>query len=122
MISNDSQIVDSRYRIIDFVAKGSFGEIYRVERRLDKGLYALKCENHIKDATKPTLLLEAKIIKSLRPKVDAIPSILHVGQEQGKGDKPLNIMIMDLYGPSIATLFEQANYRCTLETATNLGI
>ena len=41
MLSNDLEIVDKRYRVIDKLNYGAFGEIYRVERRLTKEIYAL---------------------------------------------------------------------------------
>ena len=66
MLSNDLEIVDKRYRVIDKLNYGAFGEIYRVERRLTKEIYALKCEKHVKNAKNPILPTEVRIMKQLR--------------------------------------------------------
>ena len=79
MLAKDAELMDKRFRVIEFIARGSFGEIYSVQRRLDKLLYALKCERFVKDAHNPILLWEAKVMKKLKPKVDAIPNVIHVG-------------------------------------------
>ena len=84
----------------------------------------MKVEKYIKNATNPILPKEAKIMKNLRnTRIDAIPSIHHFGQElSSDGKTMMNIMIMDLLGPSMQESFAKADYRCNLEAALNFGI
>ena len=103
MFAKEQEIVDKRYRVVDSIGKGAFGEIYLVEKKLTKVQYAMKAERYIKNASNPVLPKEAKIMKNLRNKgVDAIPTIHHFGQETASDGKTMmNIMIMDLLGKSI---------------------
>ena len=95
-----------------------------MEKKLTKVQYAMKADRYVKNASNPVLPQEAKIMKFLRNKgVDAIPTVHHFGQETASDGKTMmNIMIMDLLGKSIQDNFEQAGYRCDLETVLNFGI
>ena len=46
----ETEILDKRFKIIDLIGKGNFGEIYTVEKRLTKQVFAMKVERAVKDS------------------------------------------------------------------------
>ena len=47
MFKPENEILDKRYRIITMIGSGAFGEIYSVEKKLTKEIYAMKVERAI---------------------------------------------------------------------------
>lgn len=47
IFSDDTEILDKRYKVINKIGQGSFGEIYAVEKRVTKEIHALKAERAI---------------------------------------------------------------------------
>jgi serine/threonine protein kinase len=46
---DDTDILDKRYRVVDKIGSGAFGEIYRVEKKVSKEMFAMKVEVPTKD-------------------------------------------------------------------------
>ena len=81
MIFNDeTDILDKRYKVVNKIGQGSFGEIYAVEKRVTKEIHAMKAERAILGQKNVMLFWEAKIIKALKGKTrNSIPNLHFVG-------------------------------------------
>ena len=111
MFKPETDILDKRYKVLNQIGSGAFGEIYRVEKRLTKQVLAMKVERAVKDQGEIMLFWESKMIKALRPKIDdnIIPALHFVGQERNSSGKVYHIMIMDLLGKNLGSIFEMCN-------------
>ena len=99
IFKDDTEILDKRFRVIKKIGQGSFGEIYQVQKRVTKEMFAMKAERAIKDQKNIMLFWEAKIIKALKQgKTKSVPNVVFVGQERSSDGKIYHIMIMDLLG------------------------
>ena len=127
MIFNDeTEILDKRYKVINKLGQGSFGEIYAVEKRVTKEIHAMKAERAVVGQKQVMLFWEAKIIKALKGKThNSIPSMHFVGQERSSDGKVYHVMIMDQLGYNLQQLFDlcgKHNKYIDLETTLNIGI
>lgn len=122
MFKNDFAILDNNYRIVEMIGDGSYGEIYKVEKKGSKTMYAMKAERTQPDKKQMSLLWESKIINKLKKNgVQQIVNVHHLNQCKNHDGITFNILIMDLHGPSIAELFKQSK-TLDLETVLNIGI
>jgi len=97
-----------RFKLKERIGSGSFGDIYIAQNVQTGEEFAVKFEE---SKTKyPQLIYEAKIINTLQGTV-GIPNLIWCGQE---GD--FNILIMELLGDDIESLFNLCNRRLSLKT------
>lgn len=119
----DQEILDKKYRIIEKIGSGAFGEIYKIEKITNKQIYALKAESLNTDQKQVMLFWESKIIKLLKSRdVQSVFNVYFIGQEKSLEGLQIHVMIMDLLGPSLQDLFESNQNRLDLETTLNIGI
>jgi len=98
----------ARYRLIQKIGSGSFGEIYQAVNTVNGEELAVKLEP-IK-AKHPQLLYESKLYRILQGGV-GIPRIRWFGQE-----RDYNVLVMDLLGPSLEDLFNFCGRKFTMKT------
>ena len=75
------EILDKRYKIINRLGKGAFGEIYKVEKKKTGEILAAKVEKGVKNQKHIMLFWESKLIHKLRGKT-TVPVIHFVGDEK----------------------------------------
>ena len=103
------------YNIIKCIGKGSFGTVYLLKDKSDK-IYAAKVEQKQESSR---LIDEDKIYTVLYKKgmKHGIPKIYSLIQTPG-----FNILIMELLGPSLDTMFLKYNKKFNLSTVALLGL
>ena len=103
---------DWKFQIGECLGKGSFGEIYKGTD--DNGNdVALKFENEHNETLQ--LLYESQIYRFFSGAV-GFPSVKWFGK---RGES--NVLVMDLYGPSLDALFERCNHTLSLKTVLMLA-
>lgn len=107
-------IVGSRYKIGSKIGCGSFGEIYSVTDTLTGLKLAAKAERI--EASHPQLKFENQVYK-LTPHAEGIPKVYWCGVS-GK----CNVMIMELLGQSLETLFSICGRKFSLKTVILIAI
>lgn len=107
------QIIGKKYKLTKKLGKGAFGEIWEALNFQDKQKVAIKFEDV--DLRNQQLYLECKIYLWFHSEASviaqAIPTVKFYGTHAGK-----NIMIMDLLGPSLESLFQMCKQRFSLKT------
>ncbi|XP_022220749.2 casein kinase I [Drosophila obscura] len=106
-------IVGGRYRLIERIGNGSFGELYRAIDILDGEEVAAKVEPV--NAAHPMLEREAKIYKLLA-EGEGIPRIRYYGTE-----RDVNFLVLDLLGPTLEDLLNFCTRTFTLNTTLMLA-
>lgn len=107
-------VVGKRFVIQKKIGCGSFGEIYSaIDRRTGEKL-AAKAERS--DAKHPQLKFENKVYTTI-PRDVGFPEVFWFG-ESGK----CNVMVMELLGPSLETLFASCRRKFSLKTVAMLGL
>jgi casein kinase 1 alpha len=106
-------IVGGKYRILQKIGSGSFGNIYLGINITNGEEVAVKMEKVT--ARHPQLLYECKVYKILQSCV-GIPHIRWFGQEEA-----YNVLVMDLLGPSLEDLFNFCARRFTMKTVLMLA-
>jgi len=107
-------IVGGKYRIRHKIGSGSFGDIYLGVNIHTKEQMAIKLEN--KNTKYPQLMYEYKVYCSLKPSV-GFPSVYWCGTA-GK----CNVMVMDLLGDSLESLYNKCGRKFSLKTVLMLAI
>ena len=108
MAQSDIRVGNNRYRIMNKVGEGAFGDVYEGLNVNSSEECAIKLE-HVR--SKPQCLpYEAKIYKILEGG-NGIPRVLWDGVQ---GD--YNVMVMENLGPSLEELFLYSGNRFTVKT------
>lgn len=108
--------VSRRYRLLSKLGSGGFGDIYRGVDIKSGNEVAIKLE--VADSTMPQLEYEYQIYKQLEGGASVgIPQVYHFTKE---GD--FNIMVMDIMGPSLESLFQFCEKKFTEETVAKIAI
>lgn len=116
--------VGNKFRVLEQLGAGAFGEIYRGKNMMTGDQVAIKIESmHV---ARPQLLDEARVCKMLGPDgprgtppdVDpaGIPRVWWYGIE---GD--FHVMIVELLGPSLEDLFNYCERRFSIQTTCAIG-
>ena len=110
--------VGGHYKLLKKIDSGSFGEIYKGLNTKTNTEVAVKLENLM--SKYPQLLMEAKIMQHLLNDSTVadkgIPQVYHTATE---GE--FSLMVMELLGPSLESLFNQLGKRFTLKTTLMLA-
>lgn len=107
----------NNYKIMKYINSGSFGNVYEVIHKKTKKPFALKIPiiSEERDGQK-MLIDESKIYKHLSDPSKGIPDIKLISYDKKK------VMVMDLLGPSLDSLFHQHKKRFSLQTVIKLTI
>lgn len=107
----------NNYKITKYINSGSFGNVYEVIHKKSKDVFALKIPiiSEEKDGQK-MLVDESKIYKHLSNPSKGIPNVKLIPYDGKK------VMIMDLLGPSIDSLFHKHKKHFSLQTIIKLTI
>lgn len=114
-MSQYKQIAD-KYKFINKIASGSFGEVYLAKDKKTNKIYAAKIETK---SAKSRLHDEHKIYKNLKEKgfKEGIPKVLNFIET-----KKQNILIMQLLGKDLDDLHKQYNNKFDIGTVLKLGV
>lgn len=109
-------IMGTKYRLIKKIGKGSFGEVYLA---IDKNgnEYACKTED---TSSKNRLKGEAHIYKRFEMRnLECVPKMYNFGESVGSG---YNVLILQLLGKSVDTIFEERGGKLDIGTVMKLAI
>ncbi|KAK7867277.1 hypothetical protein R5R35_000258 [Gryllus longicercus] len=106
-------LVGRKYRLLQIIGRGSFGDIYLGINITNGEEVAMKLEN-IKSGH-PQLLYESKVYKVLNGGV-GFPRMRWYGSED-----EYNVLVIDLLGPSLEDLFNFCSRRFTIKTVLMLA-
>ncbi|CDW83541.1 casein kinase [Stylonychia lemnae] len=107
----DSIVIGEKFLVGRTLGEGSFGQI-QLGTNIETGDYEKQ------DIKNPQLAHEAKLLRSLHQNnhhLKGFPQVYWSGQE-GNRDKGLQIMVIDLLGPSLEDLFKFCGGRFSLKT------
>ena len=121
MLEENQEILDRRYRVIQKLGGGAFGEIYRVEKKKTGDILAAKVEKAVKNQKHIMLFWESKLIHKLRGKT-AVPNLHFVGDEKTESGKVYHIMVMDMLGKSLEDLFQECHQKFDLKTVLHVAV
>lgn len=108
------ELINGIYYEKSLIGQGAFGQIYLGENTQTKELVAIKKE--MTNTKNPQLIYEAKVYKCLEggmgiPKVHLQKDVMN-----------MNVMVMDLLGPSLEDMFNYCYRRFSVKTVLMLGI
>jgi serine/threonine protein kinase len=106
--------VGSKYRVSHKIGSGSFGVVYEGANIQSNERVAIKIEAI--DAKYPQLVTEYNTYSKLPPGI-GIPKVHWLGS-----NKHIRIMVMDLLGPNLETMFTNAGRKFNLSAIIDLGI
>ncbi len=104
------------YELVNKIGSGSFGEVFIVKNNKDKGIFAAKIEE---SNNKNRLKSEYNIYKKINKNndINGIPKIYNFIQTED-----YNIMIMELLGPSLESVFDKCDRKFSINTLFKLSI
>jgi serine/threonine protein kinase len=105
--------VGQKYRISKRLGSGSFGEIFQAFHIETGEEVAVKLEPA--SSKYPQLEIEYRVYRLLQGSV-GIPKVFYFGRETD-----YNVLIIELLGPSLETLFQNYRHRFSLKTVTMLA-
>jgi len=111
-----NNIFIENYELVNKIGSGSFGEVFIIKNKKEKKLYAAKIEE---SKNKNRLKSEYNIYKKINKnnEIDSIPKVYNFIQTID-----YNIMIMELLGPCLETIFEKSNRKFSINTIFKLSI
>ena len=115
----EGTIVGKNYRILEKIGNGAFGEIWKVVNIINNKQYAAKFEEV--ETKSQQLYSECRMYLWFHTDHSignqAIPQVVYYGLETNK-----SVMILDLLGPSLETLFNKCNKKFSLKTVLMIAI
>ncbi|KAH8393134.1 hypothetical protein KR200_003100, partial [Drosophila serrata] len=112
-INSSQTILAQKYRVYAELGSGSFGDIYKAKCRETGERVAVKLEST--KAPRPLILDEYKMYKTVGNGV-GIPRVLDCFIEED-----VNVLVMELLGPSLNDLFDFCNHRFSVKTVAMLA-
>mmetsp|Transcript_35548 Transcript_35548/g.65851 ORF Transcript_35548/g.65851 Transcript_35548/m.65851 type:complete len:388 (-) Transcript_35548:151-1314(-) len=103
-----------KYRVKQKIGSGSFGDIYEGESVATKEKVAIKLEN--KNTRYPQLLYEYQVYRAIEP-AQGFP-VVHWCGSAGR----CNVMVMELLGSSLESLYVKCGRRFSMKTVLMLAI
>jgi serine/threonine protein kinase len=113
MLKSPTYLVSGKYRLLNKLGSGSFGDIYAGINVEDNERIAIKLESV--RSRHPQLHYESRVYKAVKGGV-GIPNVRWFGVECD-----YNIMVMDLLGPSLEDLFNFCHRKFSLKTILMLA-
>lgn len=110
--SLEGKVVNSKYRIIRKIGAGSFGEVYEGISNREKYV-AIKFESQ--DTQHPQLRHEYKVYRELINS-PGFCTVHYFGAQDH-----WNVMVMDLMGPSLESLFNKCKRRFSIKTVLEIA-
>ena len=107
------KVIFGKYKILELISKGSFGQIYLAKNIETKKLYAVKTENKL--CKTPLLETEAYILYNLKGL--GIPSVISYGYF-GK----YNVLVQTLLGKSLHRIWLENNKKLNLKDICMIAI
>ncbi len=117
---NNKSLVSNEYEIIKKLGSGSFGEVYLTKILSNGALVASKIEEKENSKKKTSKIVdEYKIYKKLELKgvKKGIPKIYSIYETP-----KFNVLVMELLGENLETIFNNYDKKFTLGTVLKLGI
>ena len=111
-----NNIFIANYELINKIGSGSFGEVFIVKNKKDKNTYAAKIEE---SKNKNRLKSEYNIYKKINKnnEIDGVPKVYNFIETQD-----YNIMIMELLGPCLESIYDKCDRKFSLNTMFKLAI
>ncbi len=115
---NNNNLVSNEYEIIKKLGSGSFGEVYLTKILSSGQLVASKIEEKESDKKSSKIIDEYKIYKKLELKglKKGIPKIYSIYETP-----KFNVLVMELLGENLDTIFSSFNKKFNLGTVLKLG-
>lgn len=110
----EGRLIYGKYKIIEKIGQGSFGQVYSAVNINDNEMVALKLENRNQDDNNWVLETESYLLVYLKGK--GVPYIKTYGFS---GD--WNVIVMELLGKSVISYFEMCNGKFSLKTTLMIG-
>lgn len=110
---SDSWIIANTFQIDKKIGSGAFGEIYSGKVIHSGAPVAIKVE--VNTAKHPQLAHESRVYKTLAG-ASGFPRLLYFG-----ADGPVNVLVMELVGPSLEQLFVACGKKFSTKTVCMLG-
>lgn len=106
----------NNYELTNKIGSGSFGEVFIIKNKKDKKMYAAKIEE---TKNKNRLKSEYNIYKKVNKnnEITGIPNVYNFIETE-----EYNIMIMELLGPSLESIYENCGRKFSLNTMFKLSI
>jgi serine/threonine protein kinase len=106
----------NNYELTNKIGSGSFGEVFIIKNKKDKKMYAAKIEE---TKNKNRLKSEYNIYKKVNKnnEIAGIPKVYNFIETE-----EYNVMIMELLGPSLESIYENCNRKFSLNTMFKLSI
>ena len=109
-----SELINGIYREGSMIGQGAFGQIFLGQNIVTNQLVAIKKE--MANCKSPQLAYEAKVYKCLEGGM-GIPKVYFQ-----QDNCSMNIMVMDLLGPSLEDMFNYCYRKFSVKTVLMLGI
>lgn len=109
-----SELINGIYREGSMIGQGAFGQIFFGQNIVTNQLVAIKKE--MANCKSPQLAYEAKVYKCLEGGM-GIPKVYFQ-----QDNRSMNIMVMDLLGPSLEDMFNYCYRKFSVKTVLMLGI
>jgi len=110
-VSLKNLVIGEKYKLLERIGRGSYGEIYRGENIENKTKVAIKVE----DATSKSIHREISVYKRLNNK-NGFPNLLYYTKENSK-----MFLVMDLLGKNLTQHFIKCSGQFTLKTVIMLA-
>lgn len=105
-----------RFKVLDKIGQGSFGDIYKVIDELKNQLGAVKLEKKDKKQATGMLVKEAKILSELANK-DFFPRLIEINARED-----FTFLVMSFLGPNLESLKRKRQGALTPKTVVMMGI
>ena len=116
-LDNIENLSINKYKIIKYINSGSFGNVYEVINKKSNEFFAMKIPIITEEKNGQKMLIdEGKIYKILSNPSKGIPNVKMISYNKKK------LMVMDLLGSSLDSLFQKCNKKFTLQTVIKLAI
>lgn len=111
-----NNIFNNNYELINKIGSGSFGEVYIIKNKKDKKMYAAKIEE---SKNKNRLKSEYNIYKKINNsnQIIGIPKVYNFIETED-----YNVMIMELLGPCLESIYEKCNRNFSINTMFKLAL
>lgn len=111
-IINNGDLIDNKFEVLEYIGKGSFGDVYKANDIKNNKLVAIKTENNNENEY---LYEEFKLYNKM--KHQSIPNVYYYGQYKNN-----NVLVMTYLGNNLGTLFKFCDKKFTIKTVCMIVI